>query len=89
MIIVDGLTVIVRKMIKMVTRHKTLIKGEGKYLEFLVYIPELGEWGTCSTPELYPETATMESFKKFYPNTNFDDVRLITLESKIVPDKVV
>lgn len=68
-------------------KKKTLVSKEGtKYQEFLVYVHEVGEWATCDTPHLYPETATMEKVKEFYPSSNFDGITMVTVEIKIVKE---
>jgi len=65
--------------------YKALVLKEGsKYQEFMVYITEIGEWGTCDAPELYPMTCTLEGLKAFYPNSNWDDITLVTVKLDIM-----
>lgn len=67
-------------------KFKTLVRGHGDYQEFLVYSDYLKEWGTSSTPHLYPETFTIEGLKALHPNPDFGDGRVVTIEIKIIEE---
>jgi hypothetical protein len=68
-------------------KFKTLIFKEGtKYQEFLHYINEVNEWGTSSTPNLMPLTATLDLVKTHYPELDLTDVTLVTIEVKIIAE---
>ena len=65
--------------------YKALVLKEGsKYQEFLTYIEQIGEWGTCDTPDLFPMTCTLEELKDFYSNSNWEDVTLVTIKLDIM-----
>jgi len=66
-------------------KYKTLVIREGtKYQTFAVYEETLGEWCECDTPNLYPITATMDGLKKFYQNSDFSEITMVTIELKII-----
>ena len=53
---------------------KTFIdKRNGEYL----VIDERFGWGWCDTPDLYPDTAELETIKTYYPTLDFEHAELI------------
>ena len=66
-------------------KYKTLVIREGtKYQTFAVYEETIAEWCECDTPHLYPITANMDGLKKFYRNSDFTDITMVTIELKII-----
>jgi hypothetical protein len=66
-------------------KFKALVFKEGtEYQEFTWYDDDIHDWVTGSIPDLFSGTATFEDIKAFYPNHNFTDVTLVTVELNII-----
>lgn len=46
-----------------------------------------GELFTSTTPKLYPETATKDKLKRYYPYLEFDELELVDVEVKPLTDQ--
>ena len=71
-------------------QFKTLIfKGDrskilGRYAVFGGQGKDDNDWYGCDTPTLMPMTATMDDFKKIYPKADLKDIKMVTIELKII-----
>jgi hypothetical protein len=67
--------------------YKTLIKNKGtEYQEFYGFISGVtDDWATSSTPiNLMNKNITWEDLKRMYPNKDFHNIDLVTIEIKII-----
>ena len=74
-----------KKLKNLKMRYKTLIDNINK--EFIVLIPLPNDVfipGTCSTPELYPMTSTLEALIKYYPTIDFSEISIVEVEINLV-----
>jgi len=64
-------------------------KPTGEFIVRIHLSNDIVEWGTCDTPELFGEDATIDLIKKYtgvFNQYSEEDIELVTIEINVIGD---